>query len=937
MKTRSKGQNTRVNSGIQATAPSTTPLSPQQVLHANCTKVLEYMETLGIDLGTFVHSIFYGNPESRATQYMKTAWKTFVQTDKFSRFLENIYHPPRPENGYGTSATSGCNKLVAFASNWARTTLTEELAAFSRGYEVDKTELIQAQTMDEITSAKLGNDMKSACPTLWGLLNALVGDDVAALDREIQKEKEEREEKKEREIKAMEAKEAKGASVQGDGAQEIMEQDCNELQEEPHVPLKPHPQFGTIMCIASLAYRKNRRKNKVQTVLSVYAHARHLNKAFHDLLHQLGILMSHSWTTEFVGILNEAKHQQAIEVAESWDIMMSHDNIKLSTPVRSQRGSNQSVSNNGSAITMYALPPSACVFHDPDNFGPKMRSLREARIHGHAPRLSWEDLSVTARLERVRKDYVMDVLDFLLKVPGMDKSGVLKSTKLIRIPGPKQLPHGNKHRTEMHMLPTVNIDESTYGGTSQIIRLVINYLKLADTEAKRNYLALERKIPWLGDQMTSLLCNGLQAFLNEAENPIERLDFLMFFFGGFHCEMALAAGTFEKSRGTSSGLATFARDVILLSRTGLNANMNKKRPDFHICDEFLMHELEARMRAAFFVESGCSTEAELFTWVESHTAEQVLTLADQVYSNHASMGALARLKRRCATDKVRPSIILTNQNLLRYYAYRHANKHGCIDRIEDLLPELFIFFCGSGNSNYAKELYYTLQALTHEVTPEMRDAILQHCLLVNMQGRKDSFYPVDQQQEHNNAGIRNYGPAGPNVTWEHHGKVTPVIPYFMHTIEHVEQQLAGQMQSHIHKDPKHEAEIKMLIRAHNEHKIHIEVPGQECTSNNTTKDCIAEGTRKLKERKLVEYALQREVYFTAISDEHIYSDLDKNSSNQPTQPLPSPASPLLVTSSNPPTPEALHELLEPLVLNQATTLVDLVDLAELLEDDPSTG
>jgi hypothetical protein len=478
------------------------------------------------------------------------------------------------------------------------------------------------------------------------------------------------------------------------------------------------------MCICSLAYRSNRLKNKLQAVLSVYAHAKHTSKALHGLLHQAGYLLSYTWTTDFISILSEAKRQQAIQVAETRIIGISHDNIKLKAPVRSQRGNHQSVSDNGTAITMYALPDPAKAFENSDDWQPFLRSLRLRRIQGKAPCLSWSDLQIPERLKRVRRDYVFDVLDILRMVPGMELSKTLQSTKLQRIVGPQQLPHGKEHCTEMHMLPTVNVNESTYNGNIQVIRLTLDYLELLDNKEKRNRLALERKIIWIGDQMTSLLCNGAQFFLNEAENPIERLQPFIFMFGGFHCEMALAAATFEKSRGASSGAATFARDTILLSRTGLDTNMNLKRPDFHTVDEFLLHETEARLRASFLLEASCSSSEELVAWVESHTPEDTLTLAADVYANHASNLALAKLKSRNSTDKLRPSTILTNANLLRYYAYRHANKHGRIDRIEDLLPELLVFFSGSGNSNYAKELYYFLQLLTHECTPDLKYALV---------------------------------------------------------------------------------------------------------------------------------------------------------------------------------------------------------------------
>ncbi|KAG8716611.1 hypothetical protein FRC08_009159 [Ceratobasidium sp. 394] len=135
-----------------------------------------------------------------------------------------------------------------------------------------------------------------------------------------------------------------------------------------------------------------------------------------------------------------------------------------------------------------------------------------------------------------------------------------------------------------------------------------------------------------------------------------------------------------------------------------------------------------------------------------------------------------------------------------------------------------------------------------------------------MQGRSDSFYPIDQRQEHNNAGIRAYAPSGPSSTWAHIQKVSPVNPYYMDNVKHVEEQ-----RSHIHKDPKREGDVLALMRLHTAGNIHIEVPGRSIDKDDVVKDCIATGARILQEKKLKEYADRREQWFNAISDEVDYS------------------------------------------------------------------
>ncbi|KAG9081188.1 hypothetical protein FRC06_005743 [Ceratobasidium sp. 370] len=822
-----------------ATPRPAKPLDTQEQLHNDCKKVLDFMATLKLDLGTFIHAIYYGNAASRGDTQMRDARNALYKKNRFSEFLGNVLKPPKAPSGGGTVATTGRDILIEFAMKTVLEIFTDELAKFSRGCHVDKATVADWDSMSRINSDSLAQETQADCPHLWKTLVTLAGDWVPD-ELEL------------------------SSAADTDNDPEV---DLDGMK----VSIRPHPHFGTIVCIALLAFRLNRRNNKLQTLLGVYIHAKKTDKFVHNLCHQSGVTMSYHWSTDFVTHLKDAKKAQAIALAATKPIAFMHNNIRMPFKVRSERNGHMSVTDNGTAISMIVLPESGHAFEDPDDFGLFYRRLQELRIDGRAPRLSWEDLMHLDRLKRVSSGYTFDVLDILLMIPNMKSCKVFHSSELKRPTGPKQLPSGPEHRTRFEMLPTVDIDESTASGNIQVIKFMLDYVQLLRDEGVQNRLALECKIPWTGDQMTAQLCQIAQLYFNECFNPIERLNPFIFYYALFHCEMALAAGTYEHSRGTVTGTSTLARSANLLNRTGLHLNMNKTRLDFHKCDKALLHDLEARMRGAFRVESGCTDDNELIAWVNAHTAAEVLELVTRVYTNHASAAALSKLRQTNSTDQARPSTILTNRDLLRYYSFRHAIKHRDVDRIEDLLPELLIFFSGLGNSNYAKETYNFLQLITHELTPKLREAVLKHGLLVNIQGRSDSFYPIDQRQEHNNAGIQAYAPSGPGSTWTHIQKVSPVIPYYMDNVKHVEEQILGQKRSHIHKDPKREGDVLALMRIHAAGNIHIEVPGRPIDKDDVVKDCVAIGTRVLQEKKLKEYADKREQWFSAISDEVDYN------------------------------------------------------------------
>lgn len=188
----------------------------------------------------------------------------------------------------------------------------------------------------------------------------------------------------------------------------------------------------------------------------------------------------------------------------------------------------------------------------------------------------------------------------------------------------------------------------------------------------------------------------------------------------------------------------------------------------HAYDEFLLHEAEAHFRGLFMHLTKCNTSEKLTAWGKTHSSGDILKVAKQMLVERASSAALELDK---SNDEIRHITIMHQRELLLYTSVRRAYKYDDIDRIEALLSELLLYFAGAGNSNFAQEVFEFLQLTTHECTPEIRcvqsyafggsfsnsifrKVILQCGLVVNILGHEDSFFPIDQLHEHNNAGIR---------------------------------------------------------------------------------------------------------------------------------------------------------------------------------------
>ena len=207
--------------------------------------------------------------------------------------------------------------------------------------------------------------------------------------------------------------------------------------------------------------------------------------------------MSYPWTRRAIKVLDEDMRILLEKIAKHGPLLIVHDNIRLEEPVASQRGDNQSVTDNGTAITVIHLPPSALALENCTGFKEFMHALNNDRMQGTAPKLSWEDLDQPHLLAYNRASNIYDILDLLKQIPELSSID-WKADKLKRPTGPKQLPHGPEHCVEQHMVPVVQINESTYSGNSQVVPYAINKIGLHPIPEQIR-LALEQLFLWIGD------------------------------------------------------------------------------------------------------------------------------------------------------------------------------------------------------------------------------------------------------------------------------------------------------------------------------------------------------------------------------------------------------------------------------------------------------
>ena len=134
-----------------------------------------------------------------------------------------------------------------------------------------------------------------------------------------------------------------------------------------------------------------------------------------------------------------------------------------------------------------------------------------------------------------------------------------------------------------------------------------------------------------------------------------------------------------------------------------------------------------------------------------------------------------------------------------------------------------------------------------------REYILNHCWLINFDGKCDTFLPIDMAQEHNIRDIKDtYCPAGPNSDWAYLKKISPAIPAIKAIAAHVKFQSGAITRGRKHKSPNAYKDIQLLERSYIESEVHVNTIGHVFNDKKARKDLLMEGMKDVQVNKVPE-------------------------------------------------------------------------------------
>lgn len=119
-----------------------------------------------------------------------------------------------------------------------------------------------------------------------------------------------------------------------------------------------------------------------------------------------------------------------------------------------------------------------------------------------------------------------------------------------------------------------------------------------------------------------------------------------------------------------------------------------------------------------------------------------------------------------------------------------------------------------------------------------RNYVKKYCWLINRNGKRDGYLPIDQGQEQNIGDIKvstkadiltsnkltkiqvTYRSFGPGATWQYLNKVLPAIPTLRAVQRHMEEQFGSLSRGAHHGQPDKEADVMKLTTAYVASNLH---------------------------------------------------------------------------------------------------------------------
>ncbi|KAH9051116.1 hypothetical protein EDB83DRAFT_2627558 [Lactarius deliciosus] len=541
--------------------------------------------------------------------------------------------------------------------------------------------------------------------------------------------------------------------------------------------------------------------------------------------------------------LSESMRKVTREVAASDLYVLVYDNINMVWKVAEQILGRTDSMENGTCATL--VPLFRASVED-------LRAIELERRFQSTPELKVSDIMLTEdEYSLHRKCLIHTVLRIAVQYGGPRLQVFRKDLQAME-------PHSDfridVHKSEIHPLPAMNINEASTMGNAEVIDAVMEELNV---DTSRPEFCENLKLV-AGDQLSIARLRAVLAARAGNECGASSLRWALFIPGLFHCKIAATNGFLQTHFGHPNrdlkDPASLSSHNTLLQRKPI---ILSSLPPFRTCRDLIFVSLYARVLHCLLKVSGAQSLESFsnrLTWSTlcGHAEAVVDTFTDarMVYNLRCSHRQEDEApKESCGGqergtlggDMVFENAVLFLRDGLILREFSDAIKSGDSGRVLLVLKLWAFSFRGSGRSKYAYEVLHLLHNITH-VWPEPVVTIVLNNWLVNPTGKANSFVELDLMQEHLNYWIKSYYQAhGSGASWEWLATISPCIEILRRLATEVNGTL-GSKQGNRHASADLTKDIKILMDSLEQNNVYEEVLGRTLGDDESpAPDVIGEG------------------------------------------------------------------------------------------------
>ena len=259
-----------------------------------------------------------------------------------------------------------------------------------------------------------------------------------------------------------------------------------------------------------------------------------------------------------------------------------------------------------------------------------------------------------------------------------------------------------------------------------------------------------------GDAKSTRNMKSLQAQRADSTREVDRHQNMLPIPALFHLQMNFAYAIHKAHDGSKTNcpdVTKTSKSTLLWHRSITGIKGAHGKPEYFTLRDLLIKSFRARIIAAIL-------EVEHIPYHTQQVADALQRKLRRMSREDFSR-LVETIRTKFFTSEARQSKeqefrnhVLFLQQMETFLTLNHAIKHGDIGMIESCINQCILYFHGATNWQYASEWsYFKWLVNTSATSPTLKKAIWSN-MLVNIEGKRSTFYAVDLLIEHGNGALK---------------------------------------------------------------------------------------------------------------------------------------------------------------------------------------